>query len=39
VDMMILSCVYGCLTNNNGIWIGRLDLLTPFTISLNHNQL
>jgi hypothetical protein len=26
--------------NNNGFWIGWLDLLTPsFTISLNHNQL
>jgi hypothetical protein len=28
------------VTNNNGYWIGWLDLLTPsFTIALNHNQL
>jgi hypothetical protein len=27
------------MTNNNGFWIGLLDLLTPsFTISRNHNQ-
>jgi hypothetical protein len=27
------------VTNNNGFWIGRLDLLTPsFTVALNHNQ-
>jgi hypothetical protein len=35
-----MSRVYGSVTNNNGFWIGRLDLLTPScTISLNHNQL
>jgi hypothetical protein len=28
--MYILSRIYGCLTNNNGVWIGRFDLLiTP----------
>jgi hypothetical protein len=38
--LFILSRVYGSVTNNNGLWIGWLDLLTPsFTISLNHNQL
>jgi hypothetical protein len=26
------------MTNNNGFWIGWLDLLAPCTISLNHNQ-
>jgi hypothetical protein len=36
----ILSRVYGSVTNNNGFWIGWLDLLPPScTISLNHNQL
>jgi hypothetical protein len=36
----ILSCVRGSMTNNNGFWIGLLDLLTPsFTITLNYNQL
>jgi hypothetical protein len=35
----IFSRVYGCVTKNNGFWIGCLDLLTPsFTIPLNHNQ-
>jgi hypothetical protein len=34
----ILSRDYGSVTNNNGFWIGWLDLLTPsFTITLNHN--
>jgi hypothetical protein len=36
---MTLSGVYGSVTNNNGFWIGLLDLLTPsFTITGNHNQ-
>jgi hypothetical protein len=35
----ILSRVYGSVTNNNGLWIGWLDLLTAsFTITRNHNQ-
>jgi hypothetical protein len=39
-NCLILSRVYGCVTNNIGFWIGWLDLLTSsFTISLNHNQL
>jgi hypothetical protein len=30
----------GCMTSNNGFWIGWLDLLTPsFTITLNYNHL
>jgi hypothetical protein len=34
-----VSRVYGIVTNNNGFWIGWLDLLTPsFTASLLHNQ-
>jgi hypothetical protein len=38
-DIKILSCVYGSMTNNNGFWIGWLDLLTAsFTITHNHNQ-
>jgi hypothetical protein len=38
--ILILSRVYGSVTNNNEFWIGLLDLLTPsFTITLNHNQL
>jgi hypothetical protein len=38
--MKILSHVYGSATNNNGVWIEWLDLLTPsFTISHNHNRL
>jgi hypothetical protein len=33
----ILSRIYGCVSNNNGFWIGWLDLLTAsFTISHNH---
>jgi hypothetical protein len=37
---IILSRVYGSVTNNNGFWIEWLDLLTPsYTISLNHYQL
>jgi hypothetical protein len=33
-----LSRVYGAVTNNNGFWIGRLDLLTPsFTVTLTQN--
>jgi hypothetical protein len=36
----IVSRVYGSVTNNNGFWVGWLDLLTTsFTISFNHNQL
>jgi hypothetical protein len=36
---IILSRVYDCVTNNNGFWIGWLDLLTAsLTITLNHNQ-
>jgi hypothetical protein len=36
----ILSRVHDSVTNNNGFWIGWLDLLTPsFTITSNHNQL
>jgi hypothetical protein len=39
IVIIILSRVYGCVTNNNGGWIGLLDLLTPSgTISFNHNQ-
>jgi hypothetical protein len=38
--VMILSSVYGCVTDNNGFWIGWLDLLTPsFTISCIHSNL
>jgi hypothetical protein len=34
LESYILSCVYGCVTNNNGVWIGWLDLVTPsFIIS------
>jgi hypothetical protein len=37
-----LSRVYGCMTNNNGVWIGCLDLLTPslqpLVIAIPHNQ-
>jgi hypothetical protein len=37
---IIMSRTYSFVTNNNGFWIGWLDLLTPFfTITLNHNQL
>jgi hypothetical protein len=37
---IILSRVYGSVTNNIGFWIGWLDLLTAsFTITRNHNQL
>jgi hypothetical protein len=36
----ILSWAYGFMTNNNGFWIGCLDLLTAsFTVSRNRNQL
>jgi hypothetical protein len=39
-DPLELSRVYVSVTNNNGFWIGWLDLLTPsVTISLNRNQL
>jgi hypothetical protein len=27
--VLILSCVLGSVTNNNGFWVGRLDLLAP----------
>jgi hypothetical protein len=38
-DLLLLSWVYGSVTNNNRFWIGWLDLLTPyFIITLNHNQ-
>jgi hypothetical protein len=37
---IILSCVRGSVTNNDGFWIGWFDLLTiSFTITCNHNQL
>jgi hypothetical protein len=37
---IILSHFYGSMTNNNGFWIGSLDLLTSsFTINLNRNKL
>jgi hypothetical protein len=37
---IISSRVYGSVTNNNGFWIGWLNLLTvSFTITRNHNQL
>jgi hypothetical protein len=39
LELHILSRVYGSVTNNNVLWIGWLDLLTPHKISLNHNQL
>jgi hypothetical protein len=35
-QVLILSRVYGCVTNNNGFWIGWL-INTSFTITLNHN--
>jgi hypothetical protein len=36
----ILPRVSGSVTNNNGIWIGRSDLVTPYcTITHNQNQL
>jgi hypothetical protein len=35
----ILSRVYGSVTNNNGFWIGWLDLLAPScTVAPNYNQ-
>jgi hypothetical protein len=35
----ILSLVYGSVVNNNGVWIGWLDLLTPScTITRNYNN-
>jgi hypothetical protein len=38
IHVIVLSCVYGSMTNNNGLWIGCLDLLTPScTVSLNHS--
>jgi hypothetical protein len=38
-DLLLLSWVYGSVTNNNGFWIGWFDLLTPsFIVILNHNQ-
>jgi hypothetical protein len=34
----VLSRVWGSVTNNNGFWIGWLDLLTPsFSITTTHN--
>jgi hypothetical protein len=30
----ILSHVWGSMTNNNRFWIGRLDLLIPYTMNL-----
>jgi hypothetical protein len=37
---VLLLWIYGSVTNNNGFWIGWLDLLTSScTIVLNHNQL
>jgi hypothetical protein len=39
-NKLILSRIYGSVTNNNGFWIRLLDLLTTsVTIYLNHNQL
>jgi hypothetical protein len=39
LSAIILSRVYGSVTNNNGFWIGWLDLLTPsVTVPLNHNH-
>jgi hypothetical protein len=35
----LLSRVRRSMTNNNRFWIGWLDLLTSFTISLVHNKL
>jgi hypothetical protein len=38
--LYILSRLYSSVTNNNGFWIGWLDLLTnSCTMSLNYNQL
>jgi hypothetical protein len=37
---VILSRVYSCVTNNSGIWIGSLDLLTSLqslVITINYN--
>jgi hypothetical protein len=35
----LISRVHSAVNNNNGFWIGRLDLLTTsVTFSLNHNQ-
>jgi hypothetical protein len=40
LSLFILSPVRGSMMNNNGFWIGWLDLLTPScTITLNYNQL
>jgi hypothetical protein len=37
---IILSLVYGSVTNNNCLWFGWFNLLKPyFTVTLNHNQL
>lgn len=38
-EILILSRVYSSATNNNGFWIGLLDLLTLCTIAPNHSQL
>jgi hypothetical protein len=41
ITMMILSQVHGCMTNNNGVSIGWLDLLTSslqsLIITINYN--
>jgi hypothetical protein len=37
-NKMILSRVQGSVTNNNGFRIGWLGLLTPFTVTLIHNE-
>jgi hypothetical protein len=40
ISLNITSRIYGSVTNNNGFWIGWLDLLaSSCTISPNHNQL
>jgi hypothetical protein len=37
---LILSRAWGSVTNNNGFWMGWLDLLIYFfTVTFNHNQL
>jgi hypothetical protein len=40
-SLNILSRVHGSMTDNNGFWIGLLDLLTPLQcllITINYNS-
>jgi hypothetical protein len=37
---VVMSRVYCSVTNNNGFWIGSLDLLTPsFLITINYSAI